>query len=111
MRTACSTRPARCWPTATGSRTPRCRSSPTTTSAAKKCRGEASGAAAEHEERDDMTDVAGEVRAWLRAHWDAEQPLAQWRDLLADSGWGCPTWPVQWFGRGLSRREAATVDA
>jgi alkylation response protein AidB-like acyl-CoA dehydrogenase len=29
-------------------------------------------------------------------------PLARWRLLLADSGWGCPTWPQQWCGRGLS---------
>ena len=29
-------------------------------------------------------------------------PLARWRALLADSGWGCPTWPERWCGRGLS---------
>jgi alkylation response protein AidB-like acyl-CoA dehydrogenase len=22
--------------------------------------------------------------------------------LLAESGWGFPTWPAEWFGRGLS---------
>ena len=42
-----------------------------------------------------------EVRRWLEEHWDAERPLSEWRALLVDSGWGCPTWPVEWYGRGL----------
>ena len=46
-------------------------------------------------------DVRAEVRAWLDAHWDPERPLAEWRAELADSGWACPTWPKEWYGRGL----------
>jgi alkylation response protein AidB-like acyl-CoA dehydrogenase len=42
-----------------------------------------------------------EVREWVAEHWDPEAPLSVWRGLLADSGWGCPTWPHQWFGRDL----------
>jgi len=49
----------------------------------------------------DAEDVRREVRAWLDANWDPELSLAEWRNRLADSGWGCPTWPVQWLGRGL----------
>ncbi len=45
--------------------------------------------------------VREEVRAWLEAHWNPELSLREWRELLADSGWGCPTWPESWFGRGL----------
>lgn len=45
--------------------------------------------------------VREEVRAWLEANWNAEQSLLEWRNLLADSGWGCPTWPREWYGRGL----------
>ncbi len=45
--------------------------------------------------------VRNEVRAWLEANWKPEMSLRDWRDLLADSGWGCPTWPSEWFGRGL----------
>src|SRR5262249_47460555 len=35
-------------------------------------------------------------------HWQPDLPLSQWRGLLADSGWACPTWPERWCGRGLS---------
>jgi alkylation response protein AidB-like acyl-CoA dehydrogenase len=45
--------------------------------------------------------IRSEVAAWLRDTWDPERSLAQWRSLLADSGWGCPTWPTAWWGRGL----------
>ncbi len=46
-------------------------------------------------------EVRREVRAWLEANWDPELSLVEWRNKLADSGWGCPTWPAEWFGRGL----------
>ncbi len=46
--------------------------------------------------------VRAEVRAWLEANWDPDQSLVSWRNKLADSGWGVPTWPEAWFGRGLA---------
>jgi len=49
----------------------------------------------------DAEAVRREVRAWLEANWDPAQSLVEWRTKLADSGWGCPTWPVEWYGRGL----------
>jgi len=45
--------------------------------------------------------VRDEVRAWLEKNWNPDSPLLEWRNHLADSGWGCPTWPEQWYGRGL----------
>jgi alkylation response protein AidB-like acyl-CoA dehydrogenase len=45
--------------------------------------------------------VRSEVRAWLETNWNPNMSLADWRELLADSGWGCPTWPSEWCGRGL----------
>jgi alkylation response protein AidB-like acyl-CoA dehydrogenase len=45
--------------------------------------------------------VRAEVRAWLEAHWDPELSLVEWRNKLADSGWGMPQWPREWYGRGL----------
>jgi len=45
--------------------------------------------------------VRAEVRAFLDARWDPERPLAEWRDLLVDSGWACPGWPPDRYGRGL----------
>ena len=57
----------------------------------------------------DRTELRDEVGAWLAEHWDPEQSLQQWRSLLADSGWGCPTWPPGCWGRGLSPGDAAIV--
>ena len=47
------------------------------------------------------TSVLEEVTAWLEENWDPELSLLDWRGKLADSGWGCPTWPQAWCGRGL----------
>ncbi len=46
--------------------------------------------------------IREEVRCWLKANWDPGMSLLGWRNLLADSGWGVPGWPKEWFGRGLS---------
>jgi len=53
--------------------------------------------------------VRDEVRAWLAENWDPERPLLEWRRLLADSGWGCPAWPREWYGRGLRPGLAGVV--
>ena len=37
--------------------------------------------------------VRDEVRGWLDANWDPERPIREWREILVDSGWACPTWP------------------
>ncbi len=46
-------------------------------------------------------EVRAEVRKWLKANWDPNRSLVEWRNMLADSGWGMPHWPEQWYGRGL----------
>src|SRR5579862_1570872 len=55
--------------------------------------------------------VRVEVRDWLAATWDPDRPLAEWRGLLADSGWAAPGWPSEWHGQGLSADLAAVADA
>ena len=45
--------------------------------------------------------VRAEIRAWLAEAWDPDLTLAEWRSRLVESGWGCPTWPREWYGRGL----------
>ena len=57
------------------------------------------------------TPLAAEVRDWLQAHWDPDQSLAEWRDVLVDSGWACPSWPKEWYGRGLPDAAREVVDA
>jgi alkylation response protein AidB-like acyl-CoA dehydrogenase len=48
-----------------------------------------------------VDDVVDEVRTWLDDNWDDELPLLEWRGKLVESGWGCPSWPTEWYGRGL----------
>jgi hypothetical protein len=49
------------------------------------------------------------VRAWIAGAWDPMLSVRAWWSRLAESGWGFPSWPPQWFGRGLSDIEAAAV--
>jgi alkylation response protein AidB-like acyl-CoA dehydrogenase len=54
-------------------------------------------------------EVRDEVTAWLEASWDPELSLREWRERLADAGWGCPSWPREWCGRGLPVQFDAVV--
>ena len=54
-------------------------------------------------------DVRAEVRAFIADAWDPDLTVAQWWELLGDSGWAAPTWPKEWFGRGLARDATAVV--
>jgi alkylation response protein AidB-like acyl-CoA dehydrogenase len=57
-----------------------------------------------------MESVAADVREWLAANWDPNRSLAEWREILVDSGWGCPAWPKEWYGRGLPDAAKEVVD-
>ncbi|MCZ6657994.1 MAG: acyl-CoA dehydrogenase family protein [Gammaproteobacteria bacterium] len=50
------------------------------------------------------------AREWLQANWDPEAGLLDWRNKLADSGWGVPHWPVEWYGKGLSAALSAVIE-
>jgi alkylation response protein AidB-like acyl-CoA dehydrogenase len=67
-----------------------------------------------------MTDVApraeaeanrvrADARTWFEQHWDPDLTLERWWELLAESGWGFPTWSPDWYGRGLTSQLAAAV--
>jgi alkylation response protein AidB-like acyl-CoA dehydrogenase len=45
--------------------------------------------------------LRAEVRAWVAKHWNPAMSLRAWRELLVDSGWGVPSWPERWYGKGL----------
>jgi alkylation response protein AidB-like acyl-CoA dehydrogenase len=49
----------------------------------------------------ELEGVRGEVAAFLAERWDPDLSLSEWRVALAESGWACPSWPLEWFGRGL----------
>src|SRR3954466_6472909 len=55
------------------------------------------------------TDVTSEVTAWLEENWDPDLTVGEWWERLGLSGWAAPTWPEEWFGKGLGRADAALV--
>jgi alkylation response protein AidB-like acyl-CoA dehydrogenase len=61
-----------------------------------------------------MTKTAAEAVAEAGA-WLKENPLVGsrriWLEKLVDSGWAAPSWPEQWFGRGLEPAVARATDA
>ena len=57
----------------------------------------------------DETRVRDEVRGWLAENWGPELTVREWWRRLGESGWGFPTWPVEWYGKGLSPELAGAV--
>jgi alkylation response protein AidB-like acyl-CoA dehydrogenase len=53
--------------------------------------------------------IRDEVRAWLDEHWTPTRPRQEWLPLVVDAGWAVPTWPAEWFGRGLDPDRAIVV--
>ena len=51
-----------------------------------------------------------EVTQWLSEHWDPNMDLLAWRSLVADSGWGAPSWPTDYYGKDMSPQEASIVE-
>jgi alkylation response protein AidB-like acyl-CoA dehydrogenase len=52
-----------------------------------------------------------EFRAWLEQNWDPEITVGEWWERLGSSGWAAPTLPTNAYGKGLSRPDAARVQA
>jgi alkylation response protein AidB-like acyl-CoA dehydrogenase len=50
-------------------------------------------------------DVIEELTDWLETNWDPDVTVAEWWDRLGNAGWSAPSWPVEWYGKGLSREE------
>jgi alkylation response protein AidB-like acyl-CoA dehydrogenase len=57
----------------------------------------------------DLSTALTELHAWLEANWDPTMTLRGWWELLGEAGWSQPHWPVEWFGRGLSRGDSSAV--
>jgi len=56
-----------------------------------------------------MTDFETELKAWLEENWEPDLTVREWWQRLGESGWAAPTWPVEWYGKGLSRAEGVQV--
>jgi alkylation response protein AidB-like acyl-CoA dehydrogenase len=55
------------------------------------------------------TNVTAEVTTWLQQNWDPDLTVGEWWERLGLSGWAAPTWPVEWYGKGLGRADASVV--
>jgi alkylation response protein AidB-like acyl-CoA dehydrogenase len=56
-----------------------------------------------------LNEVRAEAHEWIEASWDPELSLLEWRERLLASGWACPSWPLEWHGRGLPVAADAVV--
>ncbi|MGA2210653.1 MAG: acyl-CoA dehydrogenase family protein [Acidimicrobiales bacterium] len=54
-------------------------------------------------------EVRDEVQRWVGDSWDPGLSLLEWRSLLVEEGWACPTWPKVWGGHGLPASFAQVV--
>jgi alkylation response protein AidB-like acyl-CoA dehydrogenase len=54
-------------------------------------------------------DISTEVTEWLEESWDPELTVGEWWERLGTSGWAAPTWPAEWYGKGLTREEGVRV--
>jgi alkylation response protein AidB-like acyl-CoA dehydrogenase len=54
-------------------------------------------------------ELVAELRSWLDQNWDPDLTVAEWWERLGTAGWAAPTWPEQWYGRGVSRDEANLI--
>jgi len=61
------------------------------------------------QETAEASEVRDEAAQWFKENWSEDLTLGEWWRLLADSGWGLPTWPKEWFGRGLPGHLARVV--
>jgi alkylation response protein AidB-like acyl-CoA dehydrogenase len=50
-----------------------------------------------------------EAKRWYQKTWDPDRTVGDWFALLANSGWGYPGWPTEWFGRGMDRVDVRAV--
>lgn len=64
----------------------------------------------------DAKTLGDEVRVWLAEHWDAESrraksggSLAEWMDQVVAAGWAVPSWPAEWWGRGLDKKSVSLI--
>jgi alkylation response protein AidB-like acyl-CoA dehydrogenase len=48
---------------------------------------------------------------WLADNWDPGRTVRAWWALLAESGWGFPQFPKEWFGQGLATQGVAGARA
>lgn len=56
-----------------------------------------------------LTQEVEQARIWFRENWDPDLTLGDWWSRLAESGYGFPAWPKEWFGRGVPKDMAREI--
>jgi alkylation response protein AidB-like acyl-CoA dehydrogenase len=59
----------------------------------------------------DEREIVDESRTWYRESWDPALTVGEWFRKMYESGWGYPTWPERWGGKGLPTSLAKVVRA
>lgn len=54
-------------------------------------------------------EVRAAARDWFEKNWSPDLSLGEWWERLAESGWGFPTWPTEWYGQGIPSNFARVV--
>ena len=57
----------------------------------------------------DDAGIEAELEAWLTRNWDPDLLVTEWWERVGDAGWTAPHFPLEWGGRGYSRRSQVTV--
>ena len=56
-----------------------------------------------------VAEVRAEVEAWLDTNWDDTLTVGEWWDILGPSGYAHPMLPVEAYGKGWNRAQAAAA--
>jgi len=58
---------------------------------------------------EDDAGIEPELEAWLKRNWDPDLLVTEWWERVGDAGWTAPHFPLEWGGRGYTRRAQVTV--
>ena len=72
-----------------------------------------------------LNRLADEVKGWLADNWNPEvaaeiaehpatygasAPRQAWLGRVVEAGWAAPSWPEEWFGRGMSVAQSKLIE-
>ncbi len=65
----------------------------------------------ERPDTDNDTDAGlrEELHPWLQGNWDPDLNVTEWWERVGEAGWTAPHFPLEWGGRGYSRRSQQIV--
>ena len=58
---------------------------------------------------EDDAGIGDELQAWLERNWDPDLAVSEWWERVGDAGWTAPHFPLEWGGRGYTRRAQVTA--